>query len=233
MLPEQTSSQAGGTVPTDLPNPLVPDRPVYISEASGKIRYLGHASTYAFTQQLLHVVQRSPPTNPAPEILLSNDGHVYKAECDRLVPLPSLDVSGLPSKETAMYYLECVKFRTKPLLYLFDDSAFGASLQQFYSTPATYAASDLIWYTHFLVLMALGRSLDPHDQVGRAPHRATSKYFTRALQSLPDMTYLCHDNMKTTELFCSMALYLQSIDHRQAALLYVSESCTEDVSSEH
>jgi proline utilization trans-activator len=203
-------------------NPLVPDRPSYITENSGRIRWLGHSSTYAFTQKVFQIVQREGPSNPTPEMQMSNDGRIYTAETDLLVPMKTPDVSNLPSKATAMHYLEVIKFRTKPLFYLFDDTSFTAGLDQFYRDPVMFAGSDMIWFAHFLVLMALGKSLDPHSIYKSGSDGQVSVYFTRALQMLPDMTYLCGQNMTSTELLCSIAIYLQSVDHRQAAMLYVS-----------
>lgn len=202
-------------------NPLVPERPSYVTEDSGRIRWLGHSSTYAFTQRVLHIVQQSPPSNPAPEILLSSDGHTYRAETDLLTTQSLPDLSNLPSKDTAAHYLDCVKFRTNPLLYLFDDETFRPALQQFYRDPLNYAMSDMIWYTHFLVLLAMGKSLDRGKRHSDGTGSQISEYFMRALKVIPDMTFLCGQHMKSTELLCSIALYLQSVDHRSAALIYV------------
>lgn len=208
----------------DVANPLAPERPAYIQETTGKLRYLGHSSSYAFTQQVLHMVDQNSSSNPSPQILLSSNGQTYKAESDRLMPLTYPDVSKLPSKDAAIHYLHCVSFRTNPLFYLFDNTNFNSRLQQFYESPFEYAQSALVWYVHFLLLMALGTALDPYGRMGGSPTLTVSHHFTRALQSLPDMSYLCDDPVEATELFCCIALYLQSIDHRQSAIIYVSRA---------
>lgn len=218
----QRTTRRDDPVQPEVSNLLVPERPAYISETSGKLRYLGHSSNYAFTQQVLQMLNRDSPANPSPEILLSSDGKVYEAESNRLMPLKPPDINGLPSKRIALHYLQCVQFRTQPLFYLFDEADFRVHLNLFYDDPLTYAQSAVVWYTHYLVLMAIGRALDSRIQRGTSSDVIVLEHFTRALQLLPDMAYLCDHSVETTELFCCIALYLQSIDHRRAAIVYVS-----------
>lgn len=189
-----------------------------MAETTGKLRYLGHSSTYAFTQQVLHLADQTPASNPSPEILLGWDNAAWKTESCRLTPPRDPDISKLPSKDICLHYLHTVKFRTQPLYYLFDETHFFQCVDEFYQSPYEYAQSNPIWLAHYLVLMAFGKAMDPVAQ-----HVSTvSNLFTRALLLLPDMAYLCEHPVESTELCCSMALYLQSIHYRQAALIYVS-----------
>lgn len=207
----------------NVSNPLVPEQPVYVSESSGKLRYLGHSSGYAFTQQVLHMLHQYPPSNPSPEIILSLGGEEQRAESGRIVPHSTPDVSRLPSRGIALHYLQCLRFRTEPLFYLFDEPDFVSRLHQFYKDPKEYAQTSLVWFVHYLVLMAFGKALDHHAQRDISNDAAVSELFTRALQLLPDMTYLCDHPVEATELFCSVTLYLYSVNHRQAAAVYVSK----------
>jgi hypothetical protein len=68
--------------------------------------------------------------------------------------------------------------------------------------------------------MAFGKTLISPKIPESGP--AGSELFARAMQILPDMTHLCRDSVEATEIFCCIALYLQSIDHRSAAYVYVS-----------
>lgn len=203
-----------------MPNPLAPGQPAYVAETSGRLRYLGHSSTYAFTQQVLHLTKQNPPSNPSPEILLSLD-EAYRTESDRLTPAKDPDISRLPSKDICLHYLQTVKFRTQPLYYLFDEQDFRIRLQDFYSNPLEYARDNPIWFAHYLVLMAFGKAMETCGQVQSTAQPMISELFVRALQLLPDMSELCEHPMESTELSCSIALYLQSIQHKQAATVYV------------
>lgn len=205
-----------------ITNPLVPERPAFIQESSGKLRYLGHSSAYAFTQQVLQVLQQAAPSNPSPEFFPSFDDSAYKAELHAILPLASPDVSGLPSKGIALHYLQCVKFRTQPLFYLFDELDFNSHLDAFYKDPVAHSSADPVWYIHYLVLMAFGKALDSHQHPEGPWPSQTPQYFQRALSLMPDMTYLANEPLETPEMLCCVALYLQCIDHRRAAISYVS-----------
>ena len=206
----------------NITNPLVPGQPAFVQEIDGKLRYLGHSSTYAFTQQVLQILQQESPSNPSPEFLPSPDSLAYKAELDGILPPVKPDISGLPSKGIALHYLQCIKFRTQPLFYLFDESEFNLRLQGFYKDAATYSSTYPVWYAHYLVLMAFGKALDPHEHLERPSPLQIPEYFQRALSVMPDLTYLGNEPLETTETLCCIALYLQCIDHRRAAISYVS-----------
>lgn len=205
-----------------ISNPLVPERPAFIQESSGQLRYLGHSSAYAFTQQVLQVLQQASPSNPSPEFFPSFDDSAYKAELQAILPLASPDISGLPSKGVALHYLQCVKFRTQPLFYLFDELDFNAHLNAFYKDAIAHSSVNPVWYIHYLVVMAFGKALDPHQHLEGPWPLQTPQYFQRALSLMPDMSYLADEPLETTEMFCCIALYFQCIDHRRAAISYVS-----------
>ncbi|KAH8788152.1 hypothetical protein F5883DRAFT_478816 [Diaporthe sp. PMI_573] len=204
-----------------IANPLVPERPAFIQESSGQLRYLGHSSAYAFTQQVLQVLQQPSLSNPSPEFFPSFDGSAYKAELHAILPLVKPDISGLPSKGIALHYLQCVKFRTQPLFYLFDELDFNSHLNAFYKDAVAYSSANPVWYIHYLVLMAFGKALDPHERLEGPWRFQVPQYFQRALSLMPDMTYLADEPLETPEMLCCIALYLQCIDHRRAAISYI------------
>ena len=203
-------------------NPLVRNHAAYIS-ISGRLRYLGHSSTWSFTQQVLEMTHKSPRAKRHPRDALYVEGDVYRLPYERLFAFTSSDISGLPSLELSLYYLQSVKFRIQPLFFLFDEQDFTISLRQFYKAPMAQAQAKPLWFIHYLVIMSLGKALTEshagglHDADPRGP-----ELLTRALQLLPHMSYLCSDPIQASEIFCSIALHLQSIDHRCAAHLYVS-----------
>jgi proline utilization trans-activator len=202
-------------------NPLAPDRPAYVTESTGRLLYLGHSSTYAFTQQLLHLTGDSPLSNPSPEVNLRSNGPAHKANSCDLTNVQDPDISGLPSKSTALYHLQSVKFRTQPLYFLYDELEFLEALSAFYSMPSEYARSHPIWFANYLIIMAFGIALTSQEYEGSTSRPSSRDFFTRALALAPDMSYLCEYPIQATELYCSIALYYQSIHDRCPALVYV------------
>ncbi|KAM0206131.1 hypothetical protein ACHAQD_012512 [Fusarium lateritium] len=66
--------------------------------------------------------------------------------------------------------------------------------------------------------MAFGKSFTG-QQASIGP--AGSGLFSRAMNQIPDVTYLSRDPVKATEIFCCIALYLHCVDHRVAAHSYI------------
>lgn len=201
-------------------NPLVPERAAYHSDGAGRLRYMGHSSTWSFSRQVIQLVYSRLHASSSPTTFSGLDGDTYHVSPPES---PSVtdpwSFAGLPSLDLSLFYLQTVKFRTYPLFHLYDEAEFTHRLRGFYQAPRAYAQANRIWYAHYLVLMAFGKTLASPNIPERGP--AGADMFARALQVLPDMTQLCCDSVEATEVFCCVALYLQSIDHRSAAYVYV------------
>lgn len=227
VLDETRSQDEPGTPDySGVVNPLVRDQAAYIS-ISGRLRYLGHSSTWSFTQQVLELAHQSPLTKRVPRGEMYVEGDAYRLPFEELYHFTESDMSGLPSLDVSLYYVQSVKFRTNPLFYLFDEHEFTTSVHEFYKSPLLYARAKPIWFIHYLVIMALGKALVSRSQPTAASQNVTSAgshLLTRALRLLPDITHLAEEPIDATEILCAIALYLQSIDHRCAAHIYVSRT---------
>ncbi|CCF36913.1 hypothetical protein CH063_01594 [Colletotrichum higginsianum] len=107
------------------------------------------------------------------------------------------------------------------MFHLFEEDEFMANMHTFYSKSSTdRAEEDSLWYIHFLVVLAFGKSLIQKKSQGKRP--AGAEFFVRALQLLPDVTALCKQPILSTEILCSMAWYYQALDFRHAAHNFVS-----------
>ncbi len=172
------------------------------------------------------MTHKSPRARRLPRDAMYVEGDAYKLPYENLFAFAQSDISGLPSLDLSLYYVESVKFRTHPLFFLFDEQDFTASLRHFYKSPMAYAHAKPLWFIHYLVIMSLGRALVTDGRTGWShdPDPPGPKLLTRALRFLPDMSYLSirSDPVQATEILCSIALHLQSIDHRSAAHIYVS-----------
>ena len=211
--------------PTDsdwTSNPLVSRGPSYVTDVYGRLRYLGHSSTWAFSRQVLCLAHEQAYSKPLPETSMRIEGDVYGLN-SRSYQVPTVDnVRGLPSLEVALFLLQTAKFHTNSLYHLFDEESFTSSLYQFYNNPQQHATQYKLWYAHYLVLMAFGKALGPStDQDGVL---AGLDLFARGIKVLPDLIHLCQDPVLASEVLCGIALYLQSIDHRTAAHVYIGQA---------
>lgn len=207
---------------TGISNPLVSDQPDYLT-ISGRLRYLGHTSSWSFTQQVLRMAHGSPHTRHISRVLNYVEGEAYTIPQVQPIAIIPADVTGLPSLSLSQLYVQTVCFRTYPLFHLFDEADFRSSLLQFYKSPIDYAHQRPLWFVQYLVVMAMGKALahpGPAQRIenGEGPG---SQLFARALKLLPSVLYLWTDPVLSTEIFCCMALYLQSVDHRAAASISV------------
>lgn len=222
---DQSHVSDGSPTPdhTSVVNPLVGEQPTYLA-ISGRLRYLGHSSNWSFTQQVLETVHQSHFAQQLPRDVMYVEGDAYKLPYETLFAFTESDISGLPSLDLSLYYVQSVKFRTNPLFYLFDEQDFITSVRHFYKNPLVYAQTKPLWFIHYLVIMALGKAIVTKSCVETADGAVIpgSQLFFRALRLLPDLTYICKAPIVATEMLCAVALYLQSIDHRCAAHLYVS-----------
>lgn len=202
---------AARTPVDQVPNPLAQQRPSYALDSHGRLRYLGHSSTWSFNRQVLYVAeQHSAIPNFSPYC----EGDAYDLDLQLTSPA---DLSGLPSKEVSSYLLQTIKFRTCSIFHLFDDVEFTSQLDRFYENPSMFEQKSRIWFTHYLVLMAIGKALVSNVSTG-AP------LFARALRLLPDVRSLCSNPVPSTELLCSIALYLQCLDYRTPAHIYIGQA---------
>lgn len=207
----KNASDAPRTPVDHVPNPLAQQRPSYTLDARGRLRYLGHSSTWSFNRQVLYVAeQHSAMPNFSPYC----EGDAYDLGLKTTAPA---DLTGLPSKEMSSYLLQTIKFRTCSIFHLFDDAEFGTQLDLFYENPSSFEQKSRIWFIHYLVLMAIGKALVSNVQAG-------THLFARALRLLPDVTSLCSSPITSTELLCSIALYLQCLDHRTSAHIYIGQA---------
>jgi hypothetical protein len=77
----------------------------------------------------------------------------------------------------------------------------------------------VLWYVHYLVLLAFGKSFVVRKCYGRRP--AGADFFIQAMKLLPDVTYLYTDPLHSIEILCCVALYLQCLDYRSSAYVRV------------
>ncbi|RSL48153.1 hypothetical protein CEP53_009653 [Fusarium sp. AF-6] len=148
------------------------------------------------------------------------DGTAFPLDTASLKDDSSLTtLDNLPSFDYANYLTDTVKFYITQTYHLFEESNFNRTLNVIYSQEPPPIGSNRLEYIQYFFVMALGKAL-----LGRAGSSAQppgNEYFLQAIKMFPDITGLCQDPILSVEICCGLALYLQSIDHRNSAYLYL------------
>ncbi|KAJ5380211.1 uncharacterized protein N7496_002639 [Penicillium cataractarum] len=206
-----------------LVNPLVTGPPAFMSPGNERIFYLGTSSNWSFTRRVLSVAHQHVHKEPLPTESLIFEGASYNLDWDGWRTDPMLANPIIPSLDHAQYLINAVGFRCGGLYHLFDETDFMKSLHDFYSQePPSRATVKSLWYIHFLLILAFGKSFTQHQSQGRKP--PGTEYFVKALQLLPDHYFLYSSPMISTEILCCIALFYQSLDCRSPAHNYVGQA---------
>lgn len=183
------------------------------------VGFLGLTSTWAYSQQVLTMIKTHLGQVESPNILRHTDGGAFALDWPSIRPLGSLRMGQLPSLDFALYLLNTVKFRLGQMYHLFEENTFMVKLQAFYANGPLVEPNDRLWYVQYLLIMALGQAL-LSGFVQEKPSGST--FVGRAVELLPDSFGLFEDPILAIEVLCCLALYLQSVDHRNSAYTYVS-----------
>ncbi|KAL2813207.1 fungal-specific transcription factor domain-containing protein [Aspergillus cavernicola] len=207
---------------TSMVNPLSHGPPKYITDIAGRPHYLGHTSNWSLTIRLLHLTHQALYKCPFPSAAHHIDSMTYDLQWNGLRSPIIPDIRGLPSLDQALFLINAAKFHTGQIFHLFDEPTFMAQLHHFYENPRENIHAKGVWFTHFLVIIALGKVFIGAKNRGTTPPGA--EFFTPAFMMLPDYSFLWKDPFTSAELLCSMALYLQSIDWRVSAHNMISQA---------
>lgn len=185
------------------------------------IGFLGPTSTWGYTHQVINLIKKHLKNHESPKLPLNPEGPEDILQWPSTGAIGPLSLSMLPSLDFALHLTSTVKFHLGQLYHIFHEKSFVAGLHRFYEHgPYTEPLpGDRLWYVQFLLIMAFGHAL-LSGYVGRKP--AGSELVSRAIELMPDAFGLNQDPVLATEVLCCLALYLQSIDHRNSAFIYVS-----------
>lgn len=182
---------------------------------------MGTSSSWAFGRRVLEMTHKrltGSPLSPDPEKLLFDD-HVYDLRWDgnktNSNPQAVFDVSNLPTPDFAKYLIDSVKFHCGQLFYLFEESRFMEQFATFQQNPAQEARSSPLWFSHYLLILAFGKSFVVQSTRSRSPSGA--EHFAQAVQCMPDLTFFDGDPIEKTQVLCCAALYLQCAHSRGPA----------------
>jgi proline utilization trans-activator len=185
------------------------------------VGFLGPSSTWAYSQQVMRLIKDHLKHSESPEVPLNQDGQALSAEWPSGRANGPLSMDQIPSLDYAMYLINTVKFHLGQLYHLFHEKTFMDGLYEFYDRGPQIEPlpGRHLWFVHFLLIMGFGQAL-LSGSVGKRP--GGSELISRAVELLPNSFGLYQDPILSIEILCCLALYLQSIDHRNSAFLYVS-----------
>ncbi|CAK4030524.1 Zn(II)2Cys6 transcription factor [Lecanosticta acicola] len=178
--------------------------------------FLGVSSNWSFGRRVLSLVHIKVNGAPPPTGSLLFEGATYDLGWDgHRTSSTSVDTSGLPTADFALFLINAVKFHCGRLFHMFDEAAFMHYFSIYYEDPGNESNYPRLWYIHFLLVLAFGKAFIVRAAKGKRPPGAD--LFVQAMQLLPDITCLYTDAMQSIEILCCTALYLQCLDYRSAA----------------
>ncbi|KAK7219698.1 hypothetical protein V2G26_007701 [Clonostachys chloroleuca] len=209
--------------PPELTNPLTNTPSQYMAASNGTAFYLGTSSNWGFSRRVLNVAHEHVCQAALPTDALLFDGCAYDLGWDGSRSSQNMQGLVVPAVDHAIYLINAVKFHCDQLFHMFDEEEFMSNLHRFYSLPSEARSNESsLWYIHFLVILAFGKSLVQQKGAGTRPPGV--HFFVRALQLLPDATALGREPVISTEILCCMAWYYQALDFRHAAHNFIGQA---------
>jgi len=197
--------------------------PQYLIVLMPSAVYMGTSSNWSFHGQVLSLVHEHMHKSPLPAAELLFDGSAYDLTWDGTRSLPDSASPVIPSIDYAIFLINAVKFHCGQMMHLFEEEEFMFNLHAFYSSTGDKAIwKGSLWYIHFLMIIAFGKTFV--QQKNHSPRPPGADFFIHALQLLPDTNRLCRDPIVATEVLCCIALYLQSLDSRNAAHVTIGQA---------
>ncbi|RYN16154.1 hypothetical protein AA0113_g12556 [Alternaria arborescens] len=208
----------------DLRNPLTTTSPAFVMDSMGKRHWLGPSSTWAYSQQVIRLLRSHLNIRDRNEAITSVDAQAFTLDWPSVRGSMLQQKADIPSRDYAIYLTNTVKFHLGQTYHLFEESHFLAGVHEYYncSTLSDATGQTRLWHVQFLLVMALGQALLAPVTSGKSP--ASNNLVARALDLLPDAHGLYRDPIISIELLCCLSLYLQSIDHRNSAYLYIGQA---------
>ena len=157
---------------------------------------------------------------PLPPASLLFQGSTYDLGWDGIRDGQAIDCSSLPAADYAVFLINAVKFHCSRLFHVFDERVFMSQFATFHEQPERQKKPPILWFIHYLLILAFGKAFIARTNRGRSPPGA--ELFTRAMKLLPDITFLHSDPIQSIEILICAALYLQCLDSRSAAFNVVS-----------
>ncbi|KAL2848218.1 fungal-specific transcription factor domain-containing protein [Aspergillus pseudodeflectus] len=185
--------------------------------------WLAPTSLWSLTTRLSLMMADSLELDSPYRVPSSLDKEIYPLRWTPVPPEDPPDITGLPSIDDALYLFSTVKHHLDQHYRFFDDKAFTARLNDFYSGNSLQVATEnRLWFVSFLLILAFGNAFLLRNRNAAGP--PGSRFFVRAMALIPDYTNLWTDGLLAVEVLALAGLYLYCIDHRESAHVYVGQA---------
>lgn len=129
------------------------------------------------------------------------------------------DIPSVPTENEAFQLLEAIMLYFYEPQHLFDAREVSDRISMFFESPQSQLQSPTIWTLHIILVFAVGRLLRGEtDGEGRPPG---FKLFTFVERNIPSPTELRKLGLAGIEVLALMIVYLQNIDQKDDASIYV------------
>ncbi|KAL2793118.1 fungal-specific transcription factor domain-containing protein [Aspergillus keveii] len=185
--------------------------------------WLAPTSLWSLTTRLSLMMADNLELDSPYRVPSSLDKEIYPLRWTHVPLEDPPDITGLPSIDDALYLFNTVKHHLDQHYRFFDDKAFTARLNEFYSgNSLEIATENRLWFVSFLLILAFGNAFLLRNRSPNSP--PGSKFFVRAMSLIPDYTNLWTDGLLAVEVLALAGLYLYCIDHRESAHVYVGQA---------
>ncbi|CAH0024899.1 unnamed protein product [Clonostachys rhizophaga] len=217
----ESNDERGEDILPRMRNPLTTTAAKFVTDPQGRRRFLGPSSTWAYGRQVMSMIREYLNQDVSPLVPLNTDGQALPLEFPSEKQLGgTISMDNLPSLDYAIYLTNTVKFHISQTYHLFDEQSFLNGLFSLYNDgPRPLDGKTRLWYVQYFIIMAFGKALLVRGLSASNP--PGGGYFMRAMEMFPDVDGLYQDIVLAIEVCCGLALYLQSIDHRNSAYTYL------------
>lgn len=125
----------------------------------------------------------------------------------------------LPSEEIAFELLEAIMLYFYEPQHLFDARDVSDRISGLFENQQEQLQTPNIWTLQTLLVLAVGRLLRGESDVAGKP--PGSQFFSFVERNLPSPTELRKQGLAGIEVLVLMVIYLQNIDHKNDASIYV------------
>lgn len=104
------------------------------------------------------MVHEKVHNTPLPTTTLLFEGSTYDLGWDGRRQQLAAGSTALPTSDYALFLINAVKFQCGQLFHLFDERTFMTQFSQFHESERDSNNCSLLWYIHYLLVLAFGKA---------------------------------------------------------------------------
>lgn len=219
-IPDVESAKAATVGPWTPRNPLIETQ--FLKDQTGRHRFLGPTSTWAFTRRLTFLLEQYGPQHEVTLSPFSTDGAAFHLKWAAKPHVERSDLLGLPPKNYVEYMYSTAKFQLGDLFSMVDEESFLQKLRAFHVDPWNMIQQHRLWFVEYLLFLAFGKAFTGGPDGSNAPHG--HEFASRAMSLLPGPYEMHQEELLAIEVLALVALYFQAIDMRIIAYQYIGQA---------